>query len=287
MASQANDKPQVFSQFYAKHGTPLQDSPRLRRRLGIWLKSFLSDYQERHVRNTINTGVGTNLSYDNLYDHFLKSSLPDALDSITHAFNGIKNTIPNGYSDDTKHSAEEWKNFTALALLEENVGYKLDAHCNVRFSVDEEFSRSESSTILMLALPRYEAARKSFESAMSALRYPDQTGTAIRNLFDANETVYKLMFAGKADKLATTNIETLLSPQVSYGLQDPELNSSKLMIKSFKEWISSAHFYRHAAGSEVPTPPSLDFAVWFFSCGAGHLRWLISLDQKLLARQTD
>jgi hypothetical protein len=50
------------------------------------------------------------------------------------------------------------------------------------------------------------------------------------------------------------------------------------MLNAFKEWIDTAHFYRHEPGKEDVAQPPLTLAVYVCGVGASHLRWLAELD---------
>jgi hypothetical protein len=54
------------------------------------------------------------------------------------------------------------------------------------------------------------------------------------------------------------------------------------MLRSLKEWVDAAHFYRHEQGAEQIAQPPQSLAVYLVSSGAAHLRWLAELDAATL-----
>jgi hypothetical protein len=54
------------------------------------------------------------------------------------------------------------------------------------------------------------------------------------------------------------------------------LDSANHLLKSFCEWLPSAHNYRHGQKEGPPNPP-LDFAVHIVSAGMTWTRWLTEM----------
>jgi hypothetical protein len=129
-------------------------------------------------------------------------------------------------------------------------------------------------------LPRYAAARDSFEEANKTFdrSLPDGKA-AIRSTFAAVETVFRLIVGPKATRLRSREVRQHLQPMVSRVYADVALQSAIKTLNRQCEWIEAARFYRHAQGVEEPVPPPLELAIAIASPGACHLRWLIDLDR--------
>lgn len=164
-------------------------------------------------------------------------------------------------------------------LLEESMGYQVDQKGGIHPFVDPEFERSRTASIASLGLPRYGAALAHFEASYAALDgvLPD-TRTAIRETFDALETIVKLMLP--VSRLGAAEVKKELSAKALHGLDGAENHATSRMLASLAEWTNAAHQYRHAQGTEQPALPSMDFAVLMMGTGATFLRWLITLDSK-------
>lgn len=258
-----------FSQNYLRRGEPVRDSARMRRRL---LRAFC-DGQSINVISAaqVEAETGTVIPWTG-YGHnwevyFGNCELRDLLDTITLVARGL-NTADRQY----------WIESTARIFREENAGYRIDNKGGVHFAVDSEFSSNQASAIAALQGPRYGAALDHFEAAQNALdATPMRTRDAIRQTFEAVETVFRLMFPD-ASNLGSADAARKLQPLLLKLPNGTERDSSLRLLASFKEWINSAHNYRHGQGVEEPDNPSLQLTVLSVSGGAGFLRWLAELD---------
>jgi hypothetical protein len=164
---------------------------------------------------------------------------------------------------------------------EENLGYRVDRKGGVHYAVDAEFERNRASAVRSLGGDRYAAALEHFEAAQTALdSIPPETRTAVRQLFDALETVFRLMLP-KVSRLGAAEVERDLKPLVLPLYEGAARNFASLMLNSLADWVNAAHQYRHAQGTEQPSAPPLELAVGSVSSGAAFLRWLAELDQRL------
>jgi superfamily II DNA or RNA helicase len=205
---------------------------------------------------------------------FLRSSrletceLRDALDTITILHSGVGS--PTG-----------WRQRIGRIFREENLGLRLDEKGGVRYAVDQEFERNRTSAVAGLARQRYAAALDHFERAHEALdRTPPDTRTAVRQSFDAVETLFRLMLP-TAFRLGASEVEKGLKPVVLGMYGGAARNFASLMLNSFADWVNAAHQYRHAEGVEQPAPPPLKLAVVSVSSSAAFLRWLAEVDSRL------
>jgi hypothetical protein len=114
---------------------------------------------------------------------------------------------------------------------------------------------------------------------MAALANASPNGKgAIRVTFAAVEGLFKLIVP-KAARLGAAELDDL-APLLDrqYKADATALRSSNKMLRSLKEWVDAAHFYRHEQGTEQIAQPPQSLAVYLVSTGAAHLRWLAELD---------
>jgi hypothetical protein len=126
-----------------------------------------------------------------------------------------------------------------------------------------------------------------FEGAYRALdEIPPNTTGAVRAVFEANENLFKLMFRG-TPRLSAKEVTNRLQPAVDKRYQpNPTAQRAAIrQVRSFLEWVESAHNYRHAQGVEEPTPLPLPLALVLISNGVGFLRWLAEMDAETRAAE--
>jgi hypothetical protein len=273
-----SDKPvgQPYSQVYVERGVPLEDSERFRLRLRGYLRD-LSDYQLRQISTVISKETGAGVYVTNVAQHITECPLVDLLDNVTHAFDALIGT--QGPNDRRPHF--DWLEFVARSLSEENLAYVVDGKGGVHPAHDQEFDASRRATIAALGLPRYSTARQFFDHGIADLKPPQDTRDAVRKVFEAVENVAKLMDP-KLARLGATEVDKSIRPAAIKYLTGAERDATSQMINGFSDWVIACQPYRHAPGTQEPEPPSVDLAIWIVSTGASQLRWLISLDQKLL-----
>lgn len=83
-----------------------------------------------------------------------------------------------------------------------------------------------------------------------------------------------------APRLTASETEKLLGPhlQRTYSTDPIALGAASKLLASFKDWIDSAHFYRHEPGNEEIAQPPLSLAINVISLGASYIRWLAEFD---------
>jgi hypothetical protein len=83
----------------------------------------------------------------------------------------------------------------------------------------------------------------------------------------------------KAPRLAADQIDRFLVPMLaSLTAEATAKGASGKLLRSFREWVDAAHFYRHEEGVAEPTEPTLELTVLLVSAGASWLRWLAEID---------
>jgi hypothetical protein len=206
----------------------------------------------------------------------------DVLDTLIIAY-----TLLRASREDAAHYGQVSSEFLreiSLVFEQENLAYRLDEAGGVHFAIDAEFQATRASALKVLSPARYENSRMLFEQAHSQLDIiPPNGKAAIRDVFAAVEGLFRLMFP-KAPRLAGDQVDKYLR-NVAVLAEFDQTTSHAIgkLINSFKEWIESAHFYRHEPGSEEPAQPPLTLTVALVSSGSNYLRWLGEIDQKLLS----
>jgi hypothetical protein len=114
---------------------------------------------------------------------------------------------------------------------------------------------------------------------MDHLGEPRDTRAAVWGVFDAVETVFKLIFS-KATRLGASEVKSMLRPLALSSLVGAERNATGQILNSLEDWVNACHQYRHAQGVEEREPPSEALALLMVSNGAAYLRWLVGFDQR-------
>lgn len=263
-----------FSLNYLRRGGPLRDCPRARRRIYKLFEALHWDTDD--YASLLEEELGVKVPFRGIgFDwdaYFERCELRDLLDSITVLARKFRK----------HHRDKTWIETIERIFREENLGYRLDRLGGVHFFLDEEFEAHRSATLQGLADSRFVSAKTAFEACHRALDAtpPDARG-AIRHLFDAVENVFRIVVKDSAHRLGAKEIERHLRPRVDELYAGTAQNSGGRLIVSFKEWVNSAHHYRHAPATEVIEEPPLELATLAIDTGTAFLRWLISLDYQL------
>lgn len=261
-----------FSHNYIARGNPTNDSVRARKRIGRLFSQLRLREAVSYAAVELELGINVPYaSYGADWDRFFaETSLTDFLDSIT--------VVSNLVGQQRGYSKTRWIDGVGIIFQEENIRYRIDDTGSVHFAIDGEYARNEASAVAALQAPRYAAARSHFEAGQRALdATPPLTREAIRQTFEAAETVFKLMFTG-VTQLGASEITKKLRPHLEAILAGTEKDSASMLIEAFKSWVNSAHPYRHGQGVEAPDNPGLATAVLSVSMGASFVRWLAELD---------
>lgn len=170
---------------------------------------------------------------------------------------------------------------------EENLAYEIDEAGGLHPFIDATFSAAMHAAIHSLNRDRYSVSAASVNRIDGYLMQdPPDFIWAIRSVFGACENTFKLMY-GVPRLDAKTAAERIGPDQQRLYEQHRTLKSaSAKTLEAFKYWVDAAHFYRHEPGSEQPNQPSEEMAVLLISQGLGFVRWLASLDQKLISLQS-
>ena len=260
-----------FSVNYAKRSSPQGDS--LRMRLRVYQIFDILNLSERVTPAKIGLELGIAVpygSYSPMWRNFFEHcELRDFLDVITLMARSSTNRQLNGLS---------FTQNIASIFEQENVSYRIDDKGGVHYAIDEEYSHNQASTIAALSSSRFETARGHLESAQGALdKVPPDTRHAIRQAFECVETIFKLIFPN-VSVLGASEATKRLLPIIERKFDGVERDVNGRLLEAFKEWVNSAHPYRHGQGTEAPLLPSVTTAVLSVSMAASWSRWLADLE---------
>lgn len=272
-------KGQRFSQLYLDKGRPVNDSERMRKRIGVYYYQNLnSDTSKLVSLIEMETGaeIPRGMTYYSMKDFFMENKIRDVLDSITIIYKYLKAERSKCFN-----KAEQWKDFISRVFKEENVGYQLDEECGVHFFIDEEFERNKSAVIAGLSESKQQAVLEAFEKSYSFLDQKIRdTASSIKSIFEAVEILYKhVVHAEGKDRLNSSGVRDKLKPLLLETLKDNSVAQTACghMLDSLSNWIEAGHIYRHGQKTDIPLPPPLEFAVLYISQGAAYIRYLLPL----------
>lgn len=280
-----NNRPQgrYFSRVYLERGPALSDSPRGRTRIYGYFAHLTEQpgslrtaiAQSIRMELGVQVPIATYIGYD--FDAFFKKAdMRDVLDAITITHEALQATSQ-------RHKAEEWRTDVARVFAEEGLLYTVDAKCGVHRAIDAEFDHNRASAIRALAGPRYAAVLQATGSAFGKFEQPRQDlKGAIRDIFEAAETLFKVATASSNVNLTATSIRKHLQPLVNkvYATADPPtISTAGRMLSSFESWVDAAHPFRHGHQTETPVSVPEELGVLLLSQGASFLRWLADIDR--------
>lgn len=144
--------------------------------------------------------------------------------------------------------------------------------------VDEEFSTTVQSVLDGLGDPKFTAARSALEDALGNLSPTRQSGKGlIRGVFEAVESAFLVVIEKKANRINGQSIEQHLKPLLNERYSGIPEAGDKIdrMLRTLKEWVNSAHPYRHGAPFEEVHEAPLDEAILSATIGMGFLRYFV------------
>ena len=180
----------LYSRQYLERGRPLPDDKRARYRLGYFVETYFAEFHKGFLEAVqLHLGVEVPGGYDHSYlvrRFFDKATIDDVLSAVT-----LVSTVATDVE-----VRKLWVKFVKEVFADQNLAYTVDAKGGVHPLIDAEFQRNIASAIAGLGIPRYAAARSAFEAAQRKLEHtPPDTKGAIRDIFEAAETLTKLIDA--------------------------------------------------------------------------------------------
>lgn len=285
-------KGQLFTQLYLDRGQPSHDSELFRRRLGGYIYSKLWDdrfklapFIKIETGLTVpmtSIGAGVYLGFE---EFIVTTPIEYVLNIITIVWRFLQDNHTELKKIGVKYEyisepANDWKQFVARAIREENLAYRLDEHCGVHFLVDQEFEHNRVSILRGLDSPRYLGVKTAFEEAYRHFEStPRDTKASVRSMFESIEILTKLIV--KAPRLNKQVVINKLKPFAQDAFSSDEIEAKVIgeVFDSFALWVDAIHWYRHGQGKSDPVAPSINLAVYVLSSGAAMLRWLLELER--------
>jgi hypothetical protein len=171
---------------------------------------------------------------------------------------------------------------------EEGMAYEIDEQGGIHPLVDSEFQRNRHATLISLSSSRYTNVDHSYRAAFTRLTLQSfDTKAAVRDIFDAAESLFKLMLAPRNPDLNTNSVESDLRPMIDRSLAGSDIATKQAFgrtLSSFGKWADACHPYRHGQQSETIVAPPSDLATLLLGQGASFIRWLAAVDQSLQGR---
>jgi hypothetical protein len=145
-----------------------------------------------------------------------------------------------------------------------------------------EFEQIRLAAVAHLGNSRYQAVLDEFEKAYHAVEnIPPDSKQAVRAMFEAIETLFRLTVGPKAKRLGSSEIKSYLLPMIQSLYDDPlARNMTTSLVNGLAEWANGLQAYRHGQPVEEPSPPPFEAAVAALQTGSAYIRLLIELDQR-------
>jgi hypothetical protein len=276
----------LFTHTYQDRGQPAPDSVPFRARLA----SYLDRNHHKELWNLFNflaqeTGYITPGHYLKLRHEFENLSIGQILNVITliWRFFSPPANLSTFEMEEAKKPSAHWKQFVERALVEENLGYRLDEKCGVHYVIDAEFQHIRSSVLRSLGRVRYDAALRAFNLAHSHLS-PSALDlkAAIRSIFESLEIVARLMVGGKNLNRYCAENQLKAAAVRAFGSDATNAASIGASFDAFGLWIDGIHLYRHGQATQTPIEPGLEWTVFIVSSASTYLRLLVDIDQRTL-----
>lgn len=279
-----------YSRIYCVADSPQGDSLRMRFRLAVFVDKLSENLHVHHkfageIEQECGVRVpwlGTCRDWKKFYE---QAEIRDVLDSVTHIYTVLSELDKQrrGYVD---ADAVSWRNFVSRVLAEEHLQYAVGARCEVRFSVDESYGAVRRAALAGLAAEKWGASRAEFDRAYAALdRDSKDTNEAVRAIAASVESCAKVFIGNGTARIGPSEVQKYLRPRVeqSYAGDRVAIDSALQMLKALEDWINASHQYRHGQDGDEAVHAPLDLAVQFLTTGAGFVRWLIDIDERLCA----
>lgn len=266
-----------YDALYVDHGDPKRDSPRMRARLGAFIREIGDGGLIRLVE--LRFGTRPNVPYGS-YDwqgYFAHLDINDMLVAVTLVHhNATKNDRSNARSGRRSENAKRWREFVKVVFHEENVHYFIDEEGGVHNALDGAMVREANAAIRVLSGEDRAHISEQYSSGVDSLAsLPPNGRLAVRDVFEATESLFRQVFP-EARQLNANALERYLKPEVQRLYDaDEDLRGVALdAYASMVKWVDAAHPYRHGSGQKEMTQPPLEIATLLVSEGTGFIRWL-------------
>jgi hypothetical protein len=278
-----------YRELYTRRDDPALDSQFFRIRLLTLLQGddipIRSQLSKLFTKTMGITGI-------NFHDVVQKAPIDRLLSFITVLYGALIQHAASFHSNQYQQTMDRLapaKLVSSMAQLfqEEGMAYEIDNAGGVHPLVDAEFQHNRRDTLASLTSPRYANVDHAFQAAFKRLTVQSfDTKAAVRDIFDAAESLFKLMLALRNPDLTGGAVKSDLRPVVDRAVADSDTatkQASGRILSSFGKWADACHPYRHGQQSETIIAPPADLATLLLSQGASFIRWLAGLDRWLQA----
>lgn len=263
---------QRYSLLYSKPPEPLKDSKRLRKRMARLFDSTVRDFDEYDLGRYIEGELGIDV-----VSHGPMSAYVDWNDILLWELRDLLCviTLIGRYASRKSHpEAKAYPATVSRILAEEAASYRIDDQCGVHPLIDSAFSANLAAALRGLEGEPGAATQRFMALADENLLPGGDLREVVRASFDAVENLFKANFRG-ATSLNKANIQTKLRPAIELYYSEPHAKRSALKIcDGLLDWAEACHIYRHAPGTEEPSPPPEEVAVALASQAFTYVRWL-------------
>jgi hypothetical protein len=270
-----------YRHIYQERAAPSADSEAFRRRLHHFLTND-DGLGFRATKELIVREFGLNVS--NVESTFVTMPVATLLSLVTAAAADFVDRASRNHNlrDLYVRQRVSFLRFVDRAFREENLSYELDEYGGVHPLIDAEFQHNRRSALVVLGEARYVNVAKSAASAFDRITVTDaDTKAAVRDIFDAAESIFKLIIAPTQSNLTEQTADTLLRPVVNrtYATLHPSTQQAAGRVcSSFGKWADACHPYRHGQAADHIVAPPIGLTVVLLSQGASFLRWLVEVD---------
>ena len=275
--AEERQKGQQYRDLYVNED-PMLDSEFFRIRLSALLSGPDEDFalQRLHLSDLFTRSVGvTGITLHNMIMTAPRDRLLSFLTVLyaslrAQAENSASTFSRNAYFD-RKAEVAPRKLLAAVATLfrEERMAYEVDDEGGIHPLIDAEFQRNRQATLKWLSLPRYANVQHHVDVAFRRLTVENFDGkAAIRDIFDAAESLFKLIVAPKNPNLTAETVESELRPIINRVLADaPDATKQAAgrALSSFGKWADACHPYRHGQQAVAIVAPPRELSTLLIS----------------------
>jgi len=291
VASGARPSGKQFRELYVPKGDPAQHGEYFRTRLFTLLEGDdVYGLKSMFLATLFTRKLGVRGQY--LEKQIREAPIERLLSFITVIYEALQARAKeySRYEYDTSRCRAAPGQFVAHIaeiLEQERMACEIDQEGGVHPLIDAEFQRNRRATLASLTAPRYANVDHSFQAAFKRLTVQNfDTKAAIHDIFDASESLFKLMVAPRNPNLTGSSVESDPRPVVDRAFassDDATKQTAGRALSSFAKWADACHPYRHGQQSETIVAPPQELATVLISQGASFIRWLAGIDQWLQA----
>jgi len=288
----ARPKGMQYRELYEVQQDRTLDSEFFRMRLAALLDSKDEEFalRQMHLQDLFTRSMGVPKAFS-LQEMIMKAPRGRLLSFLTVLHAALvrqAEDAPTGYHGNAyfagiaRAAPAKFRSAIATLFHEERMAYEIDDKGGVHASIDAEFQRNRQAAIHSLLPARYTNVRSGLEAAFQRLAIEHfDTKAAVRDIFDAAESLFKMIVAPRNPNLSEGSVKDDLKPVINraFAREDAATQQAAARsLSSFGKWADACHPYRHGVNSETIVAPPADLTILLLSQGAGFVRWLAKID---------